>query len=74
MAVILDKGAIMHWITATETFIPSEHARSELGVDVESIGSSIRMANGRNRKQHVTDKRTWSCSWSSAAGWRTRVW
>lgn len=61
MAFALD--AIMKWQNATTTIRPSDHARSELNVTDNRIGSSDRMANGRLRKYHVADKRSWSCSW-----------
>lgn len=55
--------SIIEWEKNGEVLVPTEHNRSELSVDVERIESSDRMANGRLRKYHVTDKRSWSVSW-----------
>lgn len=63
--ITLPKGTIMSWINFNSgvTCRPSDHSRSELSVSTERIGSTERMANGRLRKYHVADKRTWSTSW-----------
>lgn len=61
--MILPKGTIMEWTRGEVTCFPSDHSRSELSVSNDRIGSSDRMANGRLRKYHVADKRTWSASW-----------
>lgn len=53
------KNAIMEWNGNKVT----DHNRGELGVDVERIESSKRMANGTLRKYVVADKRTFSVSW-----------
>lgn len=61
----LPKGTIMTWTHLNSGLVckPSDHSRSELSVSVDRIGSTERMANGRLRKYHVADKRTWSTSW-----------
>lgn len=41
----------------------TEHNRSELGVEIQRIESSDRMANGAMRKYVVADKRKWNVSW-----------
>ena len=41
----------------------TEHNRSELGVDIDRIESSDRMANGALRKYVVADKKKWTVSW-----------
>lgn len=46
----------------------SDHNRSEMEVAVERIERPSRMANGRMRKFHVADKRTWSWSWENLPG------
>lgn len=53
------KNAIMEWNSNKI----SDHNRSELGVDVERIEDSKRMANGSLRKYVVADKRSFKCSW-----------
>lgn len=61
--MILPLGTIMQWSDQGITCHPSDHSRSELSVSTERIGHSERMANGRLRKYHIADKRTWSTSW-----------
>lgn len=65
-AQVLPKGSIIKFATvaapATKLDLTEEN-RSELSVEVERIGDSGRMVNGRMRKWFVADKRTWSVSW-----------
>lgn len=61
--MILPLGTIMRWSNRWVICHPSDHSRGELSVSTERIGHSERMANGRLRKYHIADKRTWSTSW-----------
>jgi hypothetical protein len=65
-AMVLPKGSIVKVATTaapSTKFALTEHNRSELSVDVERIERSQRMANGRMRKWHIADKRTYNISW-----------
>lgn len=63
MASVLPIASIMEWNRNGVICMPTEHNRSELSVDFDRIEQSDRMANGRLRKYHVIDKRSWSVSW-----------
>lgn len=60
MQVNLLKPRLMQWNGVGIT----DHNRSELTMTVEQIETAKRMANGRMRKYHVADKRTFSTSWT----------
>lgn len=65
--IYLPKGSIMRWIDPLDpgaVYHPTEHNRDALSVDTESIENKKRMINGTMRKWHITNKRTWSTSWS----------
>jgi hypothetical protein len=55
------KNALMEW---NDNKI-SDHNRSDLGVNVERIQTTKRMANGTLRKYVVADKRSFSVSWDN---------
>lgn len=59
-ALVFAKNAIMEWDNHKIT----DHNRSDLGVEVNRIETTKRMANGTLRKYVVADKRTFSVSWS----------
>lgn len=59
VAMKFPKNCLMEWNNNKIT----DHNRSELGVEVERIESSKRMANGTLRKFVVADKRKFSVSW-----------
>lgn len=61
--MILPLGTIMQWTSKGVICNPSDHSRGELSVSTDRLGKSDRMANGRLRKYHVADKRTWSTNW-----------
>jgi hypothetical protein len=48
----------------------SEHNRSEIGINIQRIEQSQRMANGSLRKFFVADKKQFSVSWSMLPGSR----
>jgi hypothetical protein len=48
----------------------SEHNRSDIGIDIERIEQSQRMANGSLRKFFVADKKRFSVSWTMLPGTR----
>ena len=52
------------WIKLTE------HNRSELGISIERIEQTQRMANGSLRKYFVADKKRFDVSWSMLPGTR----
>lgn len=51
---------IMEWAGDKVT----DHGRSSLNMSTERVGSDKRMVDGTLRRHHVTNKRTWSCSWA----------
>lgn len=55
------KPALMEWDGNKIT----DHNRSELGISVERIENSRRMANGTLRKYVIADKKTFSVSWAN---------
>lgn len=59
MAMKFVHPTLMRWNDAKVT----DHNRSELGIDVERIERSNRMANGTLRKYWIADKRSFSTSW-----------
>lgn len=59
MAMTFSKPSLMEWDGHKIT----DHNRSDLGVDVDRIEESTRMANGTLRKYVVADKRSYSVSW-----------
>lgn len=54
---------IMTWKRGGTVIRPTDHSRSDLDGSNERLGHSERMANGRLRKYHVADKRSWTVSW-----------
>ena len=48
----------------------SEHNRSEIGINIQRIEQSQRMANGSLRKFFVADKKQFSVSWNMLPGSR----
>lgn len=60
----LPKGSIIEIQSSGTWYKLTEHNRQSVGVSIERIESSKRMANGTLRKYHIADKRTFSTSWS----------
>jgi len=58
--VYLPKGSIMKWGGNSIT----EHNRGPVGVSVNRIENSKRMADGTMRKYSIADKREWTTSWT----------
>jgi len=66
--LVLPKGSVLYFDNST-TSTPSwqkisEHNRQEFLVGSNRIEQSVRMANGTLRKYYITDKKTYSTSWS----------
>lgn len=59
MAMTFKNVRLMLWDNNAIT----DHNRSPLGVSVERIEKTHRLANGTMRKWVIADKRTFSCSW-----------
>lgn len=63
MAVITSKSLVTLDF-GNDIVVPlTEHNRQETPVNTEEIASATRMVNGRLRKYHVADKRTWTLTW-----------
>ena len=81
MAMILPRGSILS-IEAIDLLASppgttkvwnkvTEHNRSDLGVSIERIEKVTRTSNGTLRKNHITDKRRFSASWTMLPSYRT---
>jgi len=49
----------------------TEHNRSDLGVSIERIEQVVRTSNGTLRKNYITDKRSFSVSWTMLPSYRS---
>ncbi len=49
----------------------TEHNRSDLGISIERIEKVTRTSNGTLRKNYITDKKTFSASWTMLPSYRT---
>lgn len=62
--ISLPLDSLMTWRRGSVIVKPTDGGRSALSVSTEQIENSQRMHNGRLRKYHVADKRTWNVSWT----------
>lgn len=61
-------GSTDEYTSATTTggaLTLSDHSRSPLTIDYEVIESALRMADGTMRRQIISKKKIFSCSWTS---------
>lgn len=81
MAMVLSRGSILSIEAKDLLATPAgttkiwnkvtEHNRSELNISVDRIERVTRTSNGTLRKNYVTDKKSFSVSWSMLPSYRT---